>query len=339
MARETGLQVRPYPDLYDNIWEILDSSIISSPTVRYSKGDYKLTKEQLTNLGSSDLYAEIEISNNEISQLVSQDGLSLDGIRLSIYSYSKETNLGSVIYSERLADIHEHKVKIKLSGVTREEADPLLACVNGFSVTILLTLNAHRINPKSNLSPRAKHSILARTSFRFLSHSDEGAGLVFNQLTDELREVEKIPKLSAIYIKSLENPVTSEKLADCLSVYIDSNLLNRIDISRGRSIGKLYITKIGIEILSDVVMRSSIELNRQIAETGNQQILENLDGTVVLTLIKMLSKKGQLPGQRLSNDELLEELIEKPEKSITRVQALWSAKSRFMDAFEEGIEQ
>jgi len=338
MARETGLQVRPYPDLYDNIWEILNSSTIYSPTVRYSKGDYRLTTDQLANLGSSDLYAEIEIAKNEITELISQDGLSLDDIRLSIYSYSKETNLGSVVYSERLADIHEEQVKIKLSGVTREEVDPLLACVNGFSVTILLTLNGHRINPQTNLSPRAKHSILARTSFRFLSQSDEGSGLIFNQLTDEIREIEKIPKLSAVYIKSLENPVTSEKLGDCLTVYIDSNLLNRIDMSRGGPIGKLYIAKIGIEILSDVVMRSSIELNRQIAETGNQQTLQNLDGTVVSTLIKMLSKKGQLPGQQLSNDELLEELIEKPEKSITRVQALWSAKTKFMDAFEEGIE-
>ena len=338
MARETGLQVRPYPDLYDNIWEILNSSTIYSPTVRYSKGDYRLTTEQLANLGSSDLYAEIEIAKNEITELISQDGLSLDDIRLSIYSYSKETNLGSVVYSERLADIHEEQVKIKLSGVTREEVDPLLACVNGFSVTILLTLNGHRINPQTNLSPRAKHSILARTTFRFLSQSDDGSGLIFNQLTDEIREIEKIPKLSAIYIKSLENPVTSEKLGDCLTVYIDSNLLNRIDMSRSGPIGKLYIAKIGIEILSDVVMRSSIELNRQIAETGNQQTLQNLDGTVVSALIKMLSKKGQLPGQQLSNDELLEELIEKPEKSITRVQALWSAKTKFMDAFEEGIE-
>ena len=338
MARETGLQVRPYPDLYDNIWEILNSSTIYSPVARYSKGDYRLTTEQLANLGSSDLYAEIEIAKNEITELISQDGLSLDDIRLSIYSYSKETNLGSVVYSERLADIHEEQVKIKLSGVTREEVDPLLACVNGFSVTILLTLNGHRISPQTNLSPRAKHSILAKTSFRFLSQSDEASGLIFNQLTDEIREIEKIPKLSAIYIKSLENPVTSEKLGDCLTVYIDSNLLNRIDMSRGGPIGKLYIAKIGIEILSDVVMRSSIELNRQIAETGNQQTLQNLDGTVVSTLIKMLSKKGQLPGQQLSNDELLEELIEKPEKSITRVQALWSAKTKFMDAFEDGIE-
>ena len=338
MARETGLQVRPYPDLYDNIWEILNSSTIYSPTVRYSKGDYRLTTEQLANLGSSDLYAEIEIAKNEITELISQDGLSLDDIRLSIYSYSKETNLGSVVYSERLADIHEEQVKVKLSGVTREEVDPLLACVNGFSVTILLTLNGHRINPQTNLSPRAKHSILARTSFRFLSQSDDGSGLIFNQLTDEIREIEKIPKLSAIYIKSLENPVTSEKLGDCLTVYIDSNLLNRIDMSRSGPIGKLYIAKIGIEILSDVVMRSSVELNRQIAETGNQQTLQNLDGTVVSALIKMLSKKGQLPGHQLSNDELLEELIEKPEKSLTRVQALWSAKTKFMDAFEEGIE-
>ena len=338
MARETGLQVRPYPDLYDNIWEILNSSTIYSPTVRYSKGDYRLTTEQLANLGSSDLYAEIEIAKKEITELISQDGLSLDDIRLSIYSYSKETNLGSVVYSERLADIHEEQVKVKLSGVTREEVDPLLACVNGFSVTILLTLNGHRINPQTNLSPRAKHSILARTSFRFLSQSDEGSGLIFNQLTDEIREIEKIPKLSAIYIKSLENPVTSEKLGDCLTVYIDSNLLNRIDMSRSGPIGKLYIAKIGIEILSDVVMRSSIELNRQIAETGNQKTLQDLHGTVVSALIKMLSKKGQLPGQQLSNDELLEELIEKPEKSITRVQALWSAKTKFMDAFEEGIE-
>ena len=194
MARETGLQVRPYPDLYDKIWEILDSSTVHSPTIRYPKGDYRLTSEQLANLGSSELYMEIELAKDEISELISEDGLSLDDIRLSIYTYSKETNLGSVVYSERLADIQEEQLKIKLSAVTREEVDPLLACVNGFSVTILLTLNGHRINPLTNLSPRAKHSILARTSFRFLSESDEGSGLSFNQLTDEIREIEKIPK-------------------------------------------------------------------------------------------------------------------------------------------------
>ena len=338
MARETGLQVRPYPDLYDNIWNILDSSTIYSPTARYPKGDYKLTPEQLAVLASSDLTAGIEIDKTQIYELVSEDNLSLDDIRLSIYSYSKETNLGAVIYSERLADVKDEKLKIRLSGVTREEVDPLLASVNGFRITLLLTLNGHQINPLSNLSPKTKHSILARTSFRFLPQSDEGSGLDYKRLTDEVREIEKIPKLSAFYIKSLENPVESEKLGDCLNVYVDSNLLSRIDISRREPIGKLYIAKIGIEILTDLVMRSSIELNRRIAENANQQTFQSLDGTVVSKLIKMFSKKGQLTGHHLSNDELLEELIERPEKSITRAQAIWSAQSKLMDAFEEGTE-
>lgn len=338
MARETGLQVRPYPDIYDEIWEILDSSIISSPTVKYKKGDYKLTTEQLVALGTSELFAEIELDKTEISKLISKDSLSLDEVQLSVYAYSKETNLGTVIYSERVSDIEEDVIKIRLSGVTREEVDPLRACINGFSISLLITLNEHRIDRLNNLSPKAKHAILARTSFGFLSQSDEGSGLDFNKLTDEVRAIEGIPKLSAIYIKSLESPVASEKLGDCLKIYVDSNLLNRIDVGRREPIGKLYIAKIGIEILSNVIMRSSIELNRRFADSNVRPTLESFKGTVVSTLVKMLSKKGQLPGHNLTNEELFDELIERPDKSITRAQAFWSAQSKFMDAFEEGIE-
>ena len=335
MSRELGLVVRPYDDAYEILWDSLASTVIQSHLARYAAGEHRLTVDQLTALSAEESKAEIDLDVPEIESLIEPLGLKLEDLRLSVRTFSKFMNLSDVVYSEKLTSINKNPIMIELSEKTEPNVDPLFAVHTGFQIQVTLTLDIERDLPNNSLAPRLRHSILSDVKFAFASSSDEGSGLEIRKLNDEVRLSERVPKNTSIYIKRVESPVTTNRLNDAMSVYVDGKLLERMKNRNGSGITKLHVAQIGIAILSDVVLRSSIDLNKQLVESGSTPEFESMKRTVTGKLVELLKKKGQVTGHRETPEQLLEELIERPERTLARVQSVWALQQQALESFEQ----
>jgi len=264
------------------------------------------------------------------------DNLQLSDIRLSIYTYSRENNLGSIVYSSLLSDLDNGNLRILISGVERPESDPLLAILNGFDVNVVLTLDKHRESSQLKLSPRLQHSILSKAVFSFGPEKVSRNTFQINKLTNEIRENEGIPESNVYYAKFIESPLNSEQLSDCVIFYVDSSVLSRLEVSKNSDIGKLYVADIGVELLSGLVLKSSNELNRFCSDHSAAPLFEDIKKTVLGKLVKSIHKKGQSKKQKISQDELIEELINRPERTLARIESIYSVQKRMLDGFEVG---
>lgn len=335
MSRELGLVVRPYDDAYEILWDSLASTVVQSHLARYAAGEHRLTVDQLSALSGEKARAEIDLDVLDIEILIEPLGLKLEDLRLSVRTFSKFMNLSDVVYSEKLTSINKNPIVIELSEQTEPTVDPLLAVHTGFQIQVTLTLDIERDLPNNSLAPRSRHSILSDVKFAFASSSDEGSGLEIRKLNDEVRLSERIPKNTSIYIKRVESPVTTNRLTDAMSVYVDGKLLERMKNRNGSGITKLHVAQIGIAILSDVVLRSSIDLNKQLVESGLTSEFESIKRTVTGKLVELLQKKGQVTGHRATCEQLLEELVERPERTLARVQSVWALQQQALESFEQ----
>lgn len=335
MSRELGLVVRPYDDAYEILWDSLASAVVQSHLARYASGEHRLTVDQLTALSGEESRVEIDLDALEIESLIEPLGLKLEDLRLSVRTFSKFMNLSDVVFSEKLTSLTKNPVLIGLSEKSKPDIDPLFAIHTGFQIQVTLTLDIERQLPNNSLAPRLRHSILSDVKFAFVSTSDEGSGLEIRKLNDEVRHSERVPKNTSIYIKRIESPVTTNRLNDAMSVYVDGKLLERMKIRNGSGITKLHVAQIGIAILSDVVLRSSIDLNKQLAESGSTPEFESINRTVTGKLVELLQKKGQVTGHRETSEQLLEELIERPERTLARVQSVWGLQQQALESFEQ----
>lgn len=335
MSRELGLVVRPYDDAYEILWDSLASTVVQSHLARYAAGEHRLTVDQLSALSGEKARAEIDLDVLDIEILIEPLGLKLEDLRLSVRTFSKFMNLSDVVYSEKLTSINKNPIVVELSEQTEPTVDPLLAVHTGFQIQVTLTLDIERDLPNNSLAPRSRHSILSDVKFAFASSSDEGSGLEIRKLNDEVRLSERIPKNTSIYIKRVESPVTTNRLTDAMSVYVDGKLLERMKNRNGSGITKLHVAQIGIAILSDVVLRSSIDLNKQLVESGLTSEFESIKRTVTGKLVELLQKKGQVTGHRATCEQLLEELVERPERTLARVQSVWALQQQALESFEQ----
>lgn len=334
MSRELSLVVRPYDDAYEDLWDALASTVIKTRANTFAIGEHRLSNEHLASLSEAQSFVEIDLDLAEIGTLIEPLDLSLEDLRLSVRTYSKFMNLSDVVFSEVMEKLGEMPLSIQFDGETRPDLSPLFAHHTGFQVQVAITLDVERDLPENSLAPRHRHTILSEARFSFVSTNTEGSGLEIRRLNEETRVTERVPKNASIYIKRMESPVTTNRLNDVLVTYVDGRLLDRIMARRGSSASKLHVAQIGVAILSDVVLRSSVELNRQIVEVGAPPNYEDLKRTVTGKLIDMLLKKGQAPGHQDTAEQLLEELIDRPERSLARVQAVYSYQPQALESLE-----
>ena len=334
MARELALVVRPFDDDYDTLWSVLGATLVKTPTASFASGEHRLSETHLRAMTQEAMTVEIDIDLQLVTELCSALNLVLEDLRLSVRTYSKYTNLSDVIFSETLDSLKSGQFTIPLSSQSREDIDPLFACFTGFQVQTVLTLNRDQSSMSQSLAPRYRHSILGEARFVFLSKESEGNGLEIFRLNDELRKAEKIPQQTAVFIKQIESPISSNRLTDVLAVFVDSRIIERVTLRKSSSASRLHVAQIGIAILSDIVNRSSIELNRRVAEGGSATTLESLRKTVTGKLIEMLFKKGQSLGHRIEQEKLLEELIDNPGRTLARVQAIYTYQTHALESLE-----
>lgn len=334
MSRERKQVVRPFDDAFDEIWSVLQSTVLKTQTARYLPGDYQLAEGVLSAVPDETLEVDVDLDLEALDEAANGVGLALADFRLSVRTYSKFMNLSNVVFSELASDLDNGSFVVPINNHAREDIDPLRAVVTGFDVQVVLTLDRQRSVAAGSLAPSLRHSILSEVRFGFSSSSGEGTGLNYHRLNDEVRAVEGVPREATIFIKRIESPAAVNRLSDVMAIYVDSQLLDRMMARRRTGAGKLHIAQLGIAILSDVVLRSSLDLNRRILENGSAPTLESLKKTVTGKLIEMVSKKGQPVGRRYESEQLFEELIERPEKMLTRVQALYGSRGNALDSFE-----
>lgn len=334
MSRELSMVVRPYNDAYEDLWDALASTVIKTNGVTYATGEHRLSSEHMASFSNAQPGAEVDIDLAAIALLVEPLGLSLHDLRLSVHTYSKFMNLSNIEFSELMSNLGDMPRIIGFDTQSRPDLSPLFAVHTGFQVHVVITLDCERKLSENSLAPRHRHAILSEARFSFISTNTEGSGLEIRRLNDEARTSERVPKNSSIYIKRVESPVTTNRLNDVLVVYVDGRLLDRIMARRASGASKFHVAQIGVAILTDVVLRSSVELNRRIAESGTPPLIGELERTVTGKLIEMLRKKGQAPGRQDSAEELLNELIERPERSLARVQAVYSHQPQALESLE-----
>lgn len=334
MARELALVVRPFDDAHEILWDALASTLIKTEVRRYAVGEHQLTSDQWKSLSSSSSSVEVDVRLEELATLIQPLGLGLQDLRLSVRAYSKFMNLSDLVFSEKLSEIESMPLTIHFDTGSRPDLTPLFACHTGLQVQAAITLDVQRTLPASSLAPRYRHTILSEARFSFMPTNNDGNGCDILRLNPEVRTAERLSKNVLIYIKRIESPLTSTKLSDVLSVYVDGQLLDRIKARRSSGMAKFHIKQIGVAIHSDIAMRSSIELNRQMLESGAQPKVEDLRHTVTGRLLEKLTKKGQVPGYQDSPEQILDELIERPERSLARIQEVWSCQSHAIDSLE-----
>jgi hypothetical protein len=334
MSRELSLVVRPFDDAYEDLWDSLSATVVKSSISSYADGEHRLSVEQLAALSNTSSSVEVDLQLNEISELVEPLGLDLDDLRLSVRTFSKYMNLSDLVFSAKLSELGGMPMTIQLDGRDNWDVSPLFAHNTGFLVQVAITLDVDRVIPENSLAPRHRHTILSECRFSFVPSTAEGNGLEIRRLNEESRIAERVPKNSSIYIKRIESPVSTNRLNDVLAVYVDSRLLDRISARKGSGPARFHIAQIGVAILTDIVLRSSIELNQKIAEVGIPPKLEDLKRTVTGKLIEMLLKKGQAPGYEENAQQLLDELVERPERTLSRVQAVYSHQPQALESLE-----
>ena len=70
-------------------------------------------------------------------------------------------------------------------------------------------------------------------------------------------------------------------------------------------------------------------------ESGSTPEFASIKRTVTGKLIELLQKKGQVTGHRETSEQLLEELIERPERTLARVQSVWALQQQSLESFEQ----
>ena len=71
------------------------------------------------------------------------------------------------------------------------------------------------------------------------------------------------------------------------------------------------------------------------AESGSTPEFESINRTVTGKLVELLLKKGQVTAHRETSEQLLEELIERPERTLARVQSVWALQQQSLESFEQ----
>jgi len=290
MARELALVVRPFDDDYENLWDALASTLIKTEVRRYAIGEHQLNSEHWKSLSGSNSSVEIDVDLKELAALIQPLGLGLQDLRLSVRTYSKFMNLSDLVFSEKLSEIELMPMTVRFDTESRPDLNPLFARHTGLQVQAAITLDVQRTLPASSLAPRYRHTILSEARFSFLPTNSDGNGCDILRLNPEVRAAERLSKNVLIYVKRIESPLTSTKLSDVLSVYVDGQLLDRIKVRRTSGMAKFHIRQIGVAIHSDIAMRSSIELNRQMLESGSQPKIADIRHTVTGRLLEKLTK-------------------------------------------------
>ena len=337
MARERSLIIRPFDHAFDQLLSALDDQELKTSQATYLPGEYSIRPEALKRI--SEEGAELVTRLNEAALVDACDKADLDlsNVRFSIRTFSQFTNLSEVVFSESLANVlRDPVVRVPIGAAAREDQNPVRACHTGFLIQTVLSLNVERpYEDDKPLAPRLKHSILSESSFLLRPIPVDGLGIDFLPLTPQVRQAERVTKESIFYIKRKESPLFEQRLQDCVDVYVDWVLLDKIKNTQGSTRSDFFTTHILLKTLDAIITRASIELNARVQAGDNALSFEPFRQTVLGKLITILHRAAQVSGAPRDEGGLMEELIQDPSRTSNRIEEALSALSQALDTFDE----
>lgn len=336
MARERSLPIRPFADSYDAIWKSLEGTTLNLNGAPLKPGRHTLSSSRLASLAEADPTVTVELELDELSQLLTEELLTPKEVRLSVYVSTQFMNLGFVAFSDTLDQVASFPLSVRLVNDAVPTQDPLRASTSGVNVRCLLSLDIARDAHPTALVPSKRHSILSEVFFRLASGDEEAEGLDIHRLDNEVRQREHVPADALIYIKPGEaSPLESRVLGEVMTIYLDERILNKVRMAPNHVESRLQRALLAQAIMNDVAQQSGVELNRRRAQGRALPTYEELKGSLLGRLLKVVEKKGQAAsGPRATTGSLLEEMIDRPHMFHSRIQSIAALRTKADDAFE-----
>jgi hypothetical protein len=335
MARERVLQIRPFEDAYDEIWEILSGTTVVLGEVPFFAGRHTLSDVALRSVASGNPRVQLDLDLDLMNSLANTQGLALNDFRLSVFVSTQFMNLGFLAFSECLDRILDFPLTVAISDESLPASNPVLAIHTGFSVRCVLTLENDRVLDSKSLAPSKRHSIVSESSFRFSSASDEPEPLTIHQLDDDARATHHVPENTLIYISRGDlSPLEAHVLPDVMKIYVDAAVLDKLQsfpkhvettLQKGLLIQAIY---------NEVILQSIVDISQRRSEGRAVPTEEDIKRTLLGTLLNQIVKKGtSKTGKKVTVEILLEELINNPSKLFARIQAVASLRDRSERSF------
>jgi hypothetical protein len=336
VARERSLRIRPFGDVYDAIWSSLDGTMLTLGETPLAPGRHTLTAPQLTSLAASEPTIIVDLDLDALATLLDEESISLGQVRLSVYVSTQFMNLGFIAFSETLDRLTSFPMSVRLVNDAIPSRDPLRASTSGVSARCLLTLDVSRDAHPTALVPTKRHSVLAEVYFRLSSGDEEAEGLDIHRLDGAVRQTEHVPDNALVYIKPGEaNPLESRVLGEVMTIFLDERVLNKIRMAPNHVESRFQRGLLHQAILNDIAQQSVVELHRLRAEGQTRPTYEELKGSLLGRLLKVVEKKGQAStGPRATTETLLEEMVDRPYRFHSRIQSIAALRTKADDAFE-----
>lgn len=259
-TRNEGTKLRPFAGL-----ELIEEALeISLMTVSHEFGEYSVNfggQIKVPHRALSRLGFRVDFSNSAqpIRDAVQSAGIPLERVDFVVLARDpgaspiKETAL---VMRVALPEIHG-----EVSILAREQDRPrtMVNKHDGFDLEFLLVLNDAL--PYKALRPRLKGTILATSSVA-IHTTDISSGLQPRKLTNPIRQDNELPRDSWIWTSEIDSLVNSQTLGDCLSIYVDDEILRLTPLLPDdvRVIAEYVFT---IPTLVGVILSASRELQQE----------------------------------------------------------------------------
>jgi hypothetical protein len=146
-------------------------------------------------------------------------GLPPDALALVVTARSRFLKESAVLAIVSADALHED-LRLDLSGPPRPR--PLQAIHTGFEISAALVLGSER--PRERMRPWRRGTILATASFSVITEPE--GGFQPTPMDDDLRKALGIPAGTSRFVRHLGKSWRAEQPADCVDVYVDSQLLH-----------------------------------------------------------------------------------------------------------------
>lgn len=331
MAREQSLIILPFEDSFVELSTSLDSATVIVGSTEYPRGRNVLSDGRLRDFLANDVKVDVELDDEWMVRVLDKCRLKRSDVRLVVRTFSKFLNLSHVAFLQSLDELHFGKIEIEVSRPIDTSCDPLRAIHTNFSIDVYLTLATDMRSSVTSLKPWKKHTILAWAPFSFLS-KDDGVGLNIEKLDDEMRSRRRLPEKCATYIESGGSPLECTRLNECSTLYVDEKLIEKIKYVGNSQAGRAFQRSVGVDLISDVIMRSHSELARP---ENLELTMNDLRDTVAGKVIRSFLMKSQpRTGARLTESDILSEVRSDPERSIARAQSFFSMRAEMLRTFD-----
>lgn len=255
--------------------------------------------------------------------------LDLADIDLLVLAIAPRLKLVDEVYREALGTLAELPTTLPLTGSDRPRA--LRAPHGGADVRVYFCLN--RTLPRRALTPWRKGTWLGRQEFRVRSEVT-GTGFVPIRLTDDDRERLGLTQDTARFATLDDgDPFDPDPPADSVKLYVDGELLDRLALSAGTSIGRYVQRQLFLDAVSTIVFAVQQRL-REDPMLGDQHI-DDFRGSLVHRLTEIVAGKRMDSVTQDRRQREFAGIRDDPAAFIARVEAKTGMRKDLLESLGE----